>query len=480
MKLNKLIDTEYDIEITNITDNSRKIKENALFVAIKGLTTNGNKYIDKAIENGAKAVITEEDIISKVPTIKVKNIDYVYNEILNKFYNYPLNKINLIGVTGTDGKTTTCEILYQLLNMQTKSAYIGTNGIRCPGFAMENDFTTPMPDVLFESLDNFVKKDAKYLAMEASSERLFTKKLSGINFDLSIFTNLTPDHLETHKTMENYALAKSMLFNQTKKDGLSIINIDDKYKDYFLKAANGKIITYSIDNMEADIYATNVNVKHNKLSFNINGIYGEHEIETNLSGKFNVYNLLASIVTLKHYGFEIDTIINNIKRIKPIDARQSEIDLGQNFNVIVDYAHTKNAVENLVNYVKSFSKRIIIVTGAAGSRDEQRHLKVAKFCEENSDYTFYTIEDPRNENPETLLKSMVRNIENKNYDLIIDRNEAIKKALYFAKEGDTVLILGKGLENYQKVNGTHKDRINDYDYASGIVKQLKKNNVKNI
>ena len=285
-KLNELFETNLDIEITNVNDDSRSINNGGLFFAIKGLTNDGNKFIPKAIENGAVCVVTDEEVTASVPVIKVNDAQEVYNETLNKFYDNVRNKLKFISVTGTDGKTTVSEIIYQLLNMNDKCGYIGTNGIRYKNFTMENDYTTPIPSVLYKAFSEFNRLGCKYVSLESSSERLATHKLDGIVFDVAIFTNLTRDHLDYHKTMENYdwtwdqmenyAKAKAISFQHLKKNGLGIVNYNDKYKDYFIKACNGECKTYSVDNNKADIYASNIKVQYNNLEFDINGLYKKH------------------------------------------------------------------------------------------------------------------------------------------------------------------------------------------------------------
>ena len=210
-KISEILDTNLDIMVDNLTDDSRSVKENGVFFAIKGITVDGNDYVESAIKNGASVIVTSKDLDVNVPVIKVDDVQTTYNNALNKFYDNVTEKIKFISVTGTDGKTTVSEILYQLLNNYEKTGYIGTNGIKYNKFTMDNEHTTPMPDVLFKAFNEFSKLGCKYVTMESSSERLATRKLEGINFDVAIFTNLTRDHLDYHKTMENYALAKRII-----------------------------------------------------------------------------------------------------------------------------------------------------------------------------------------------------------------------------------------------------------------------------
>lgn len=466
MKLNKLYKCGYDIDIDNISDDSRMIKQNGLFIAVKGLSVDGNKYIDKAISNGAVAVVTDEDVTCSVPVIKVLNSNLAYNEILNNYYNDVLDKIKLIAVTGTDGKTTVTEIIYQLMNYYIKTGYIGTNGIKTLDWSCDNHFTTPLPKDLFMVLDEFVKHGVSYVSMEASSERLGTGKLDGIPFCASIFTNLTRDNLNVHKDMNDYANAKAKCFKATVNDGPCIVYKDDKYSDVFIKNANGVLYTYGYGS-DSDIYPSDIIVTKNKLEFNIHGILGDKYIETNLSGEFNVLNIMAVLLLFNHFSYDIDDVIEKIKLLKPIDARQLFVECGQPFDVIVDYAHTANAIKNLVSYVKTFTKnRIIVVVGAAGARDIGRRIETAIYCVNNVDYSIFTLDDPWSEDPKYLLDSMVEDVKDfNNYELEENRDKAIMKAIDMADYGDTVLILGKGLENYLKMKDKDILRKNDYEFS---------------
>ena len=477
MKLRDIISCDFDTEIDNITDDSRQAREKTLFVCIKGLTVDGHKYASKAVEKGAAAIICEHRIEGiDVPQVVVENADRAFNEALNKLYGEPLKKLNLLGVTGTDGKTTTADMMYQILNgLGHKSGYIGTNGIFSEGYSQDNEYTTPLPADLFEALDGFVKDGCGFVSMEASGERLGTGKMEGVSFDASIFTNLTRDALDIFKTMDNYCAAKARLMAYTKPDGICVINKDDQYAEAFIKAAAAPVVTYGIKDNTADVYATDIDVKYRDLSFVLNGKLGRHEIRCNLSGIFNVYNLMAVIVTLNHFGIPVETLVEAISKLKPVEARQTVIDCGQPFRVIVDYAHTANAVKNLMDYIKSTltDGYLRVVVGAGGSRDLHRRTDMAEYCTSTADYNYFTIEDARFEDPQMLVDTMVSTVpEATNYELIVDRDEAITKAIHDCKPGDAVLILGKGAEAYMMTNGVQVPRLNDLDRATLVLKEM--------
>lgn len=469
MKLSELIPCEYDLEIKKITDDSRTKGEGILFVAVKGLTVDGHNYAKGAVENGAVAIICEHEIEGvDVPQIVVKDSQCAMNEILNRFYGAPLGQLTMIGVTGTDGKTTTSEMMYQILNMMGyKTGYIGTNGIRSENYTQENDYTTPLQEELFQALDGFQEDKCEYVSMEATGERLGTGKMAGVSFDASIFTNLTRDALDIFGTMEKYGEAKAKLMEYTKSEGICVINNDDPYAGLFKKHANAPVLTYGVKEA-ADIYAEDITVSYNHLEFTMKGKLGTHKVTCDLSGMFNVYNILAVIGCLSHFGFDPADIVKYVKKLTPVEARQTVIDCGQPFRVIVDYAHTANAVKNLVEYIRSTltDGRITLVVGAGGSRDLYRRTDMAEYCTKNADYNYFTIEDARFEDPQMLVETMVSTVpEATNYELIVDRDEAITKAIRDAKEGDTILILGKGAERYMMTMGELVERPNDIERA---------------
>ena len=476
MKLRELIPCEYDLEIKKVSDDSRTKGEGILFVCIKGLTVDGHDYAAKAVENGAVAIVCEHEVSGiTVPQIQVHDSQRAMNEILNRFYGAPLGQLSMIGVTGTDGKTTSSEMMYQILNMMgRKTGYIGTNGIRSEHYTQENDYTTPLQEELFQALDGFQEDGCEFVSMEATGERLGTGKMDGVSFDASIFTNLTRDALDIFKTMENYAAAKAKLMEYTKSSGLCVINADDPYAHIFIKAANAPVITYGI-NEPADVYATDISVRYGKLEFTMNGKLGTHRITCNLSGIFNVYNIMGVIACLSHFDFPVEDLVWCVERLKPIEARQTVIDRGQPFKVIVDYAHTANAVRNLVEYLKKTltDGRIVLVVGAGGSRDINRRTDMAEYCTKTADYNYFTIEDARFEDPEMLVNTMVSTVPGAtNYELIVDRDEAIRKSLHDAEPGDTVIILGKGAERYMMTNGEAVYRPNDIECASEELKKM--------
>lgn len=482
MKLVDLLPASYEVkgkeitseEITLITDDSRKCTDNTLYVCVKGLTVDGHSFAKKAVENGAVALLCDHVVEECfVPQIVVEDTQRAMNEVLNIFYGDPLSKMNILAVTGTDGKTTTAEMLFQILNgLSKKTGYIGTNGIRSEHYTQPNEYTTPLQADLFKAFNGFMKDDCQFVSMEASGERLGTGKMDGVLFDVSIYTNLTRDALDLFKTMENYGAAKARLMEYTRPIGLCVINKDDKYADLFISKANAPVMTYAVYDHTADVYADDISVEYSKLSFTMKGKLGEKRISCNLSGIFNVYNILSVIAALSHFGFSIDLLVEAVSKLKPIEARQTVVDMGQPFKVIVDYAHTANAVKNLVEYIKSTLTDgfLRVVVGAGGSRDIHRRTDMAEYCTKMADYNYFTIEDARFEDPQMLVDTMVSTVPDAtNYELIVDRDEAISKAIHDAKPGDAILILGKGAERYMSTLGKEVFRPNDIESAESVL-----------
>lgn len=472
-KLNELFKCDYDISIKSIQEDSRVKDNDYLFCCIEGLTVDGHKYANKAVENGAVAVIASKDVDVNVPVIKVDDTNKAMSQALSKFYNEVDKKLKLIGVTGTDGKTTLSSIVYQLINEMDHCGYIGTNGLECKKYVREQKFTCPFPRELYAYLDDFYQAGCKYVSLEATSERLGANRLSELEFDVAIFTNLTRDHLNTHKTMDNYFEAKAKLFSLVKDNGYLIINNDDIYGQKLVKITRGNIITYGIDNV-SDVMAKDIVIKEDKITFTLLAPYGKYYIECPLSGKFNVYNLMAAITACYNLGFDINAIIDSVKKLKPIRARQAYVNCGQPFKVMIDYAHTANALKNLLEYINVIKKgRIIVVIGSGGLRDVGRRIEIGEVVTKLADHVIFTLEDPRTEDVNNIIDDMLTNVKGKfsNYERVIDRIEAIHKAIDIAEQDDIILIAGKGDENYQDINGQYVPYPTDFEVAEEHLKK---------
>lgn len=464
MKLNKLIDCEYDIEVKGIKINSKEIEKGDIFICVDIGTLDRHEFIDDAISRGCVAVIAKKEVGEKsVPIIVVKNPNDVLNEMCAKLYNHPEEKLTMIGVTGTDGKTSVSTMIQTLIGKNI-CGYIGTNGYSCAKFNKDTDNTTPDATKLFGYLDEFINCDCKYCSMEASSEAIMKGRLTGINYDVSVLTNITSEHLNSHGTIENYVKEKCKLFKQTKKEGYCILNKDDEHFNEVKNSCSGNILTYG-SSSDNDLYFKDVKLFPGKSIFKIVYKNNEYLINSPMAAMFNVYNLSAAILTLFSLGYEFDDIEKNIPLLH-VSGRLEMIDKGQNFYVMVDYAHTTNGVGQLLKYAHTLDvNRIITVIGQAGERDAYKRKEVGEIVARNSDIAIFTYEDPRSEDPKDIIDMMIENIKDlNNYEIIIDRSSAIKRAIDIAKEKDIVLILGKGNETYEKL----KDKViyfNDIEEA---------------
>jgi UDP-N-acetylmuramoyl-L-alanyl-D-glutamate--2,6-diaminopimelate ligase len=463
-KLSELFKGYPDILINDIKINSKEVVDNDLFVCIKGITKDRNNYIDEAIKNGAVAIVTNKKIKTSVPVIYVDNPNKELANLCSKFYDYPENKLDLIGITGTNGKTTVAEIIKDIIG--NDCGYLGTNGIICSKFNEKIRNTTPDSDRLFKYFDMFLKANCKYVSMEASSEALLHNRLNNIMFNVGVITNITEDHLNVHKTIKSYVACKQKIIKHIKKDGVLILNTDDKYYQETRKLANSKILSFG--KKEADLQIIDFTEYINKTEITIKYKEKLYNITSPLLGEFNVYNLCAAILVLISLGKDINEIISNIKRITIPSGRMEFINNKQDYYIIVDYAHTPDAFKNIYNFLNKVKKgKIITVTGSAGGREHEKRKEMGKIVLDNSDYCIFTMDDPRNEDVNSIIDELVSDTNKTNYERIIDRTSAINKALDMAKKENIILIAGKGDDNYMAIGNDYlpysdKLVINDY------------------
>ena len=438
----------------NVKVDSRKVKEGDIFVAIKGINHDGNDYIEEAIKNGATTVVVEKGLYS-VDTLIVKDTKEYLIKYLKENYYDKIKNLKLIGITGTNGKTTSCYLLYQALNkLNKKCAYIGTIGFYIEDSVNKLNNTTPDILDIYEMLLECARKNCEYVVMEVSSHALALKRVEGLLFDYVVFTNLTKDHLDYHKNMEDYALAKKILFTKLKEKGKAIINIDDKYHDYFL-LDNNTNITYGINSSNYQIKDYQVNESGSE--FNIFYNNKNNQFKTNLIGKYNIYNTLISIIILNEIGYYYDDIYKIISELSAPKGRMEVVKYNDNL-IIIDYAHTPDAVLKIIKTVKQLSKnKIYTIIGCGGNRDKTKRPEMAKIATELSDFVVFTSDNPRDENPNDIIDDMIRNLEYNNYEIIINRKEAIEKSIQMLTKSDILLVLGKGHEDYQIINGKKID-----------------------
>ncbi len=453
----------------NIKIDSRKIKPGDTFVAIPGATVDGHDYIEKAIEAGATKVVVEKDVECSVEKILVDSTnDWLTNHIADT-YSSTINEMNIIGITATNGKTTTAYLTYQMLNkLGSKTAYIGTIGFYLP----DEDFielpnTTPNILDLYELFLSAKEKGCKNVIMEVSSHALHQERVKGIKYKVAGFTNLTQDHLDYHETMDNYLAAKQLILKQL--TGPMIVNIDDpcgnKWLDIYdnCKSLGKNANNYNIVSYEDSHNGTLIN-------FKVNGV--DYKVETNLRSTFNVYNYLTALAFINNLGYNVEEIINITSSIYPPKGRCEQIKV-KDGEAVVDYAHTPDAVEKIINaFTENKKGRVITIVGCGGDRDPKKRPIMGRIAAEKSDYVVFTSDNPRTEDPQAIMNDILAGVSTNNYEVELDRREAIKKALDMINKDDVVLILGKGHEDYQII-GREKIHLDDAEEVRKYIEESK-------
>jgi len=447
----------------NIKTDSRKIKEGDVFVALNTFN-DGHKYVEDAIKKGAKKVIVNSGVYD-VETIVVPDTkEYLINHLKNNYYSQ-IKNLKLIGITGTNGKTTTAYLLWQALNkLGHKCAYIGTIGFYIDDRVKDLPNTTPEITDVYEMLIECTEKCCEYVVMEVSSHALDQRRLEGLIFDYGIFTNLTEDHLDYHKSMGNYALAKQKLFEMLKENGKGIINVDDKYHEYFLKEG---YMTYGFNDSDFKIKDYNIKFKNN-FTLNIDG--EDYEFESNLLGKYNIYNMTSVIAVLYDLNINTEIIRYLVSTLNPPKGRMEIVNYDTN-KIIIDYAHTPDAVENIINATKEYAiGKIYTIIGCGGNRDKMKRPIMASIATNNSDYVIFTSDNPRDEDPKNIIEDMICNLENTNYEIEINREKAINKGIQKLDKNDILLLLGKGHEEYQIIKG-EKTYFSDLEKVTNFIRR---------
>lgn len=455
MKLNKLIDTDLDINIKGIVDDSRLVKDGYIFVATKGFNVNHFDHIKDAIDRGSVFLITDREIDFSFPHLVVDNIDEYYKNICLKFYDINLDDFYFIGITGTDGKTTTATIVNRLIK---NSAYIGTNGLTINNKTISTSNTTPCISELYSDLRKVKDAGINTVVMEVSSEALLHNRVDNMKFDIIGFTNITGDHLNVHGGFDNYLNCKLKLLDLVKDTGYVVINGDDSS----LRKIDCKN-KYSFGKSNCDYTINSISYDGKNTVINLNDMY----ITSPLKGEYNVYNVVMSFVIGLLYGIDSNELISYISTLKPISGRCETLNFGQDFDIVLDYAHTINGIDSILDTFSDYD-RIITVTGCAGGRDHSKRSIIGDIVMSKSDISIFTMDDPRYEDVNSIIDEMVG--DNKDYIRIIDREEAINYALSIAGKGDVVLILGKGRDNYMAI-GDKKVKYSDIDVIEKYFKK---------
>jgi len=474
-----------DREIHGITYDSRKVKPGYLFVAIKGFKQDGHDYIQQALENGAVAVIAEKKIIlpPNIAWAVVNNSRQALALLGARFYGNPSNYIKVIGVTGTNGKTTTTNLIAAVLEKAGhKTGLVGTINNRIGDKKLLGSHTTPESTDLQELLHKMVEEKVSACVMEVSSHALVLHRVDGCEFDLAVFTNLTQDHLDFHKDMQEYLKAKEILFRKLTEPGIkkpkyAVINADDPYAESFIKAASGvEVLTYGI-NSDADVRAVDVRVSARGVSYTATGKWGRCPLELKLTGLFNVYNSLAALTSCTAMGIPVEVIKQALESTPGVPGRFELVDAGQDFTVVVDYAHTPDGLENVLKTARDITAgRLFTVFGCGGDRDRTKRPLMGRVAAKYSDYTIITSDNPRTEDPLAIISEIQKGVESiackDKYTVEPDRRRAIQLAVTMAQKGDLVLIAGKGHEDYQII-GEQKYPFDDRKEALAALERLR-------
>ena len=456
--INQRINFDGNIKVENLCLDSSKCSKNCLFFALKGTNTNGELYASSAVKNGAVVVVAEHKIENlNVCQLIVEDARNAMAQMSANFYYNAHKKLKIIAIVGTNGKTSTAHILGSILSCANKKVgIIGTNGSFICGEKIENDMTTPDPIELHKLFYDMSQVGVEYVVMEVSAHAIFLHKLDGIKTECAIFTNFSQDHLDFFGTMENYKQTKLSFFSP-KWTKCCVINIDDKVGQEILNMTSLPCITFGIKN-PSDIFAVNISMNLKGSEFVVNAFYDVYTIKTNLTCLFNVYNILGCIACANFLGITQSAIKKALTNMTQIAGRFNVIDLKQNFNIVIDYAHTPESLKSLFKNIKYLTKtKIITVFGCPGNRDELKREIMGEIAGQHSDFCVITSDNPQFENSYRIMRQIEQGVYKTKcpYKLIDDREQAIGLALSLAKAKTTILIVGKGVENYQNINGEH-------------------------
>lgn len=449
-------------QITQITSDSRAVANGHLFVACSGTRMDGHDFIGQAVMAGASVVVCERlpdfNLPQHIVFVKVADARSCLTKLLNRFYHCPDKKVKLIGVTGTNGKTTTAQLLYRMLRQKAKAAYIGTIEYELPSVKIQALNTTPGPEILIPLLAQMHNESVEYCVMEISSHALEQGRISGLQFEMAVFTQLTQDHLDYHITMERYYQAKRSFFMEVPGPAKMLINRDCLYGRRLLDE-NLQAKSYSLHH-SADFEADHVQTEMTGSSFHLHYPGGDIQFRIPLIFQHNVYNSLAVLGALSLLGYDPAEFREDMENMEGIAGRLEKVTQNEEFQVFVDYAHTPDAFENVLSQaIKLKKNRILTLFGCGGDRDREKRPLMAKVAVHYSDVTVFTSDNPRSEDPEAILKDMKKGLRkmdltHKEVVEVLDRKEAIDKIISLARPGDLVFLLGKGHEDYQILGDT--------------------------
>lgn len=477
MKLYKLIENIAetnlpDMEISSVTDNTKKVQKDSIFVCVKGGSFDGHDAAKEMLEKGAAVVITERDLGLGDKQIITDNSRKFYGKLCAAWFDHPEKKIKIIGVTGTNGKTTITNVIKNILmSYGIKTGLIGTIRNEIGNEPVHTDNTTPMAFDYMQLLDKMVKADCKYAVMEVSSFGLVQNRIGPTHFNIGVFTNLTQDHLDYHKTMENYYQAKKMMFDEC---DFALVNIDDDYGKRLLSEICCPKASYG-SSQEADYYSDAAKIKADGTSFWYCFDGKSKLVNMKMTGMFNVSNVTAAITVCMKAGIPLEHILETIADYNGVKGRCEIIPTGRDFTVICDYAHTPDAIENILQSVKQYTEgRLICLFGCGGNRDAKKRPLMAKAAAKYADRLIITSDNPRDEIPEAIIDDILAGLKDSRipFDVVVDRTEAIYHSLKIARKGDIIVLAGKGHEDYQVLPGNEHIHFDEREIVSEGLKRI--------
>lgn len=465
-------------EISEIVFDSRKAVENSLYVAVRGTVSDGHSFIDAAIAKGAIAIVCEvlpENLYPEITYIQVKDASKTLGQLASNFYGNPSEKLSLIGITGTNGKTSVTTLLFDIFkNLGFKSALISTVEYRIADEIIPSTHTTPDVVRLNQMLAKAVEVGCEYAFMEVSSHGIHQNRTEGLNFKIAGFTNISHDHLDYHKTFSEYLKTKKRFFDELNPEAIAITNIDDKNGTVMLQNTKATQKTYALKTM-ANYHGRILEADFNGMLLN----FGGREFWTTLTGKFNVYNLLLAYAVAIESGFHEEDVLKAISTLKKVKGRFETLKSDSGIFFVIDYAHTPDALENIldsINDIRTKNERLITIFGCGGDRDHAKRPEMGKIATRKSTLAIITSDNPRTEDPAAIIKEIEAGVEPQNfskYTSIPDRKEAIKMAIKFAEPRDIILLAGKGHEDYQEINGV-KHHFDDKETIMELAKLMSK------
>lgn len=480
MKLKKILkDIKYktikgskEIEISGICSDSRYVAPGNLFIAKKGGKYDGTDFIPKAVSAGAVAVVTDifDPFLKNIVQIIHDDVAEIEADIASAYYNFPSKSLFVVGITGTCGKTTIAYLIKHILDgAKISTGLIGTIECILGSTSFHSSLTTPDNLLIQKYLKEMVVSGCKSAVLEVSSHGLDQGRLKNIKFNVAIFTNLSQDHLDYHHSMENYSDAKKRLFDSLSSSGKAIVNIDDIWSAKMIENTKAEIITYGIKNERTDLFAKNITFSFSGLQFDLFYRGEKHKVSSSLIGRYNVYNILAAIAASLEEKLSLSEIIKSVSTFKSATGRLEKIDSNKDFQVFIDFAHKPEALKNVLFTLKELHpKRIITIFGCGGDRDREKRPLMGKISSELSDISIITSDNPRSEDPISIISQIVKDMKKDSFLIEPDRYKAIEKAINLAKKGDVVLIAGKGHESSQ-IFANKTILFNDKEVAKQIL-----------